>query len=60
MTKLKVVDLDEIYNFYVHDFFKWNHLPLQILVWSCHFVIISNVKTSTHEIFARIVTTKTQ
>jgi hypothetical protein len=22
MTKIKVVDLDEVYNFYIHDFFS--------------------------------------
>jgi len=26
MTKVKLVDLDKLYNFYVHDFFNWNHL----------------------------------
>jgi len=26
MTKIKVVDLDELYNFVVDDFFIWNHL----------------------------------
>ena len=30
MTKIKVVDLDEFYNFVVDDFFIWNHLLSQI------------------------------
>ena len=38
MTKIKVVDLDEFYNFYAHDFFSWNHLIFQNDVWSCHFL----------------------
>jgi hypothetical protein len=38
MTKIKVVDLDEFYNFYVHDFFSWNCLVFQNDVWSCHFL----------------------
>ena len=29
MTKIKVVDLDEYYNFYIHDFFSSNHLVSQ-------------------------------
>jgi hypothetical protein len=26
MTKIKVLDLDELYNIYIHDFSSWNHL----------------------------------
>ena len=33
----KVIDLDEFNNFYVHNFFSWNHLRFQNVVWSCHF-----------------------
>jgi hypothetical protein len=29
LTKIKVLDLDEIYNFIVDDFFIWNHLLAQ-------------------------------
>ena len=29
MTKIKVVDLNEFYNFYFHDFFSINHLVSQ-------------------------------
>ena len=32
MTKIKVVDLDELYNFVGYDFFSWNHLLFQNLV----------------------------
>jgi hypothetical protein len=28
MTKIKVLDLDKFYNFYVHDFFSRNNLVL--------------------------------
>ena len=38
MTKIKVVHLDEFYNFHVHDFFRWNHLVFQNIVWICHFL----------------------
>jgi hypothetical protein len=38
MTKIKVVDLDEYYNFYFHDFFSLNHLVFQNVVWICHFL----------------------
>ncbi len=34
MTKIKVID--ELYNFVVDDFFSWNHLVLENVVWSCH------------------------
>ena len=36
VTKIKVADSDEFNNFYVHDFYSWNHLRFQNLVWSCH------------------------
>ena len=36
MTKTKVVDIDELYNFVVDDFFSWNHLVFENIVWSCH------------------------
>jgi hypothetical protein len=38
MTKIKVVDFDELYNFYVHDFFNWNHLLLKNIVSSWYFL----------------------
>jgi hypothetical protein len=38
ITKIKVVDLDKFYNFYVHDFFSWNHLVFQNDVLSCYFL----------------------
>jgi hypothetical protein len=37
MTQIKVLDIDEFYNFYVHDFFSWNNLVLQNDVWCYHF-----------------------
>ena len=42
MTKIKVVELDEFYNFYVHDFSGWSHLIFQNDVWSCYFFEIQN------------------
>ena len=36
MIKIKVIDLDELYNFVVDDFFSWNHLVYENIVWSCH------------------------
>ena len=47
VSKIKVVDSDEFNNFYVHDFYSWNHLRFQNLVWSCHllkFKIWSQIK----------------
>jgi hypothetical protein len=38
MTKIKVLNLDELYNFYIHDFSSWNHLLFKNIVWSCHFM----------------------
>jgi hypothetical protein len=38
MTKIKVLDLDELYNFYIYDFSGWNHLLFENVVWSCHFI----------------------
>jgi len=34
MTKIKLVDLDELYNFHIHDFFIWNYIILQKFVQS--------------------------
>jgi hypothetical protein len=34
MTKIKVIDIDEFYNFVVYDFFIWNHLLSKISVQS--------------------------
>ncbi len=36
MTKIKFIDIDELYNFVVDDFFSWNHLVFENVVWSCH------------------------
>ncbi len=38
MTKIKVLALDEFYNFYIHNFFSWNYLLLQNIIWSCYFL----------------------
>ena len=41
MTKIKVGDLDELYNIYIHHLYSWNHLVLKI---SFEIVIFWNSK----------------
>ena len=62
MIKIKVVDLDELYNFYVHDFFNWNNLMFQNNVWSYHFLKfkIEIDKTQWHEKMDKIIAVRTQ
>jgi hypothetical protein len=36
MTKIKVIYIDDLYNFDVDDFFSWNHLVFENVLWSCH------------------------
>ncbi len=36
MTQIKVIDLDELYHFVIDDFFSWNHVVFENVVWSCH------------------------
>ena len=62
MTKIKVVDLDELYNFYVHDVFGWNHLIFQNDDWSCHFLKFKNQidKARSHEKIDKMIAVKTQ
>jgi hypothetical protein len=36
MTKTKVINIDELYNFVVDDIFSWNHLVFENVIWSCH------------------------
>jgi hypothetical protein len=43
MTKTKVVDLEELYNFTIDDFFIWNHLSKENYIWISH---IWNLKFS--------------
>ena len=61
MTKIKVVDLDKFYNFYVHDFFSWNHLVFQNDIWSCHFskFKIQINKIQSHEKMDKIIAVRT-
>ena len=49
VTKIKVVDSDEFNNFYIHDFYCWNHLRFQNLVWSCRLL---KFKISTIQIWS--------
>ena len=37
MTKIKVVDINELNNFVIHYFLCWNHFGSQIFVWTCCF-----------------------
>ena len=62
MTEIKVVGLNESYNFYVHELFSWNHLMFQNDVWSCHFLKfkIQIDKTQSHEKMDKIIAVKTQ
>ena len=60
MTKIKVIDLDKFYNFYVHDFFSWNHLMFQNKVWSCYFLKFKIDKTQSHEKMDKIIVVRIQ
>ena len=55
-SKIKVVDLVEIYNFYVHKFFIWHHLVFENLVWISHFLKFKFwiVQTKSREKFYKI------
>ena len=43
MTKIKVIDLDELYNFGIHHLYRWNHLMVENQVWRCHFLKLKNL-----------------
>ena len=62
MIKIKVVYSDEFNNFYVYDFFSWNHLIFQNDVWSCYFLKfkIQIDKTQWHEKMDKIIAVRTQ
>jgi hypothetical protein len=36
MTKIKIIGIDELYNFVVDDLFIWDHLVFENVVWICH------------------------
>jgi hypothetical protein len=61
MTKIIIVVLDKFYNFFVHDFFSWNHLVFQNDVWSCYFLKfkIQIDKTQSHEKMDKIIVVRT-
>ena len=46
ITKIKVVDINELNNFGIHHFLCWNHFESQILVRTCHFLTFQNLKGS--------------
>jgi len=62
MTKIKVEDLDELYNFYIHHLYSWNHLVVENKVWGCYFLKfkIWIVQTKSHENIAKIIAVRTQ
>ena len=62
MTKIKVVNLDEFYNFYVRDIFSWSHLMFENDVWSCYFLKlkIRIDRTKSHENMTKIIAVRTQ
>jgi hypothetical protein len=62
MTKIKVIDLDQFYDFYVHDFFSWNHLMFQNDIWSYHFLKLKFQidKTQSHKKMIKIIAVRTQ
>ena len=62
MTKIKVIDHDEFYNFVVDDFCSRNHLLFQNLVSSSHFLKfkIQIVQTKSHEKIVKIIAARTQ
>jgi len=56
MTKIKILDLNELYNFYIHDFTGSNYLLFENVVWSCHFMKfkIWTFQTKSHEKMTKI------
>jgi len=62
IIKIKIVDLDKLYNFYVHDLFSWNLLVFQNNVWSCYFLKfkIQIDKTQSHKKMDKIIVVRTQ
>ena len=56
MNKIKVVDIDELCNFYVHDFFIWNYLVPQNFVRSLSILKfkIQTVQTKSYEKMTKI------
>jgi hypothetical protein len=42
-TKIKVIDLEKLWNFVVYNYFIWNHLLLQNIVWN---LILKLLKTT--------------
>ena len=57
-TKIKVVDLDQFYNFYVYKFPKWIHLLLfeVAIFWESNFELIEQ----SHIKMAKIIVVRTQ
>jgi len=56
MNKIKVVDIDELCNFYVHDFFIWNYLVPQNFVRSSNILKfkIQTIETKSYEKMTKI------
>ena len=62
MTKIEVVDLDEFYNIYIDDFFSWDNLVFQNLIWSCIYLKFKFwiVQTKSHENMNKLIAVRTQ
>jgi len=56
MIKIKVVHIDEFYNFGIHEFFSWNHLLFQNIVssWNCLNFKFWIVQTKSHDKMTKI------
>jgi hypothetical protein len=42
MTKIKVIDLEKLWNFVVYNFFIWNYLVLRNAVWNLISKLLKN------------------
>ena len=56
MTKIKVVHVDEFYNFSIHEFFSWNYLLFQNIVssWNCLNFKFWIIQTKSHNKMTKI------
>jgi len=44
LAKIKIIDLDKFYNFFIYDFFTWNHLRLSKILFEVLKFYNSNFK----------------
>ena len=43
ITEIKVIDLDELYNFGIHHLFSLSHLMVENIVRTCYFLNFENL-----------------